>query len=188
MNNKKIESTVFELVEELDNFEITTLSSVKKLHDRITYYEKRHNIVLHKLFDLIGKECDCGIHKSSSVDYRFLHNILMLLKNNDEKISIGELASICSCKKQVIYNFLRSAYNCGDFKQYIVSKSPAEYQKEEKTNNLNKVLKIAKEYSEKNGGITLKKLEKLTGLSYATIHNYVNENEELEGYIKYLRK
>jgi len=183
MDNKKFEMLI-NLIDELDDFEITSIENLQKAREREKLYDDMRRKMVNKLFDFEYKECECKVHFSVSKSYQMIHAVLKLLKNNNEQITLTELSKICKCSLSDIYNFFNfSKYNCSNFENHIIAPPFAKHKKEEKCRNMEHVLNIAKQYK---GGITLSALTEKSGLSYATVSKFARENKEIAEHIKYL--
>lgn len=185
MDNKKFEMLI-NLIDELDDFEITSIENLQKARDRKKLYNDMNHKMFLKLFHFEYKECErCNVRRSDGEHYKMIHAVFNLLKNNNEKMTFKELSKICECQIITIRNFLNSKYNCNNFENCIIYPlSTCEHKKEEKRRNMEHVLNIAKQYE---GGITIAALAEKSGLCYATVLKFAKENKEIAEHIKYLR-
>ena len=185
MDNKKFEMLI-NLIDELDDFEITSIENLQKARERKKLYTDMYMKMCSKLFKFEFETCKkCNVRMSDGKHYKMIHAVFNLLKNNNEKMTVKELSEICKCDTMTIRNFLNSKYNCSNFENNVIySLYAGEYKKEEKRKNMEHVLNIAKQYE---GGITIAALAEKSGLSYATVLTFAKENKEIAEHIKYLR-
>jgi len=125
IENKK--SDIITCIDELKSFEIISIETLQKAHDRRKYYKTLkyfgvlNYLMYQKFFDFWHKKCDkCNIEHSFNKRYQMIHAVLSLLKKENKKMTFKELSEICECQIIDIKNFLDSQYNCGKFENNII--------------------------------------------------------------------